>query len=401
MRTRTRQRFSPRVLGLCAICLVLFILVFFPSGRNSGAAASQPKFFRVLARSSQEQCVVNATILSPTVYDAPEMSTKIPSRVWDFKKYDAFLPKIPASELVLVSMTSNNTYHRTIAQRNTFGKILDLRVVTETDWEHCILCDEPHFDVNCHCPKFRRGCDVFWDKGYGWWCANKKNTRALQKTLHEIGLENLPKWLHMIDDDTWINPITEILLINSLDSEEEWYLGDDWGAFGGGGPGHLISRAALRRLLGPPVVPNPVFKWLNGTWAKPTTTTQIDSCYEKVQGGEWCYYHSDWAISACLYDLDIKLTDIGGYKHTSLFSQFHQHETKNPWFGISKKIALSTHNAIGISFHTNVTWMLDTFEHDIVPFYKMMKGGYDQQADQQADQQVDQQVDQQADQQAD
>lgn len=43
--------------------------------------------------------------------------------------------------------------------------------------------------------------------------------------MDRLGINNLPKWLHVLDDNTWINPISELLLISNLDPDVPYFLG--------------------------------------------------------------------------------------------------------------------------------------------------------------------------------
>ena len=38
--------------------------------------------------------------------------------------------------------------------------------------------------------------------------------------------KELPKWLHLLDDNTWINPISELLIIENLNPDEIYLIGN-------------------------------------------------------------------------------------------------------------------------------------------------------------------------------
>lgn len=92
------------------------------------------------------------------------------------------LPKYDITDLLLVSVSSNNTFERQIAQNYTFGRIFDLQFVTDSDFPSCVLCMEEDVDDACHCPEFRKPCSphIFHQRPLGWWCATRKALAAVE-----------------------------------------------------------------------------------------------------------------------------------------------------------------------------------------------------------------------------
>ena len=189
----------------------------------------------------------------------------------------------------------------------------------------------------------------------------------------------MPKWLHLLDDDTFVNPISEFLLLNGLDPETPLWLGDNWGGFAGGGPGKILSRGLLKRLVGPPVVPIVTHSWPSGT-RHITTKTQLESCLERWQGGDWCYFHGDWGFAECIKEVGVNLTDLGGHKHGGFFTQNDKccgHD--DHFFGLKEEwIANVMHRTHSVAIHTRPDNMFDIFYNFVVPYYEKLYSVFDE-----------------------
>lgn len=175
----------------------------------------------------------------------------------------------------------------------------------------------------------------------------------------------------MLDDNSFVNPISEMLLIQNLDPDKPYFIGDDFGDFLGGGPGKLLSRGLLRKLNGPPVVPIVTYNWPNGTHSV-EVQTQLQSCLARMQGGDWCFFHGDWGISECVQEVGVGVTDVSGSSHGGFFSQIFQCcGAEKSWFGLKNKpIAKLLHRTHTAAIHVSVKEMYNVFYDVVVPFYQ-------------------------------
>lgn len=131
-----------------------------------------------------------------------------------------------------------------------------------------------------------------------------------------------------------------------------------------------MSRAALKKLLGPPANPNVTYHWPNGTHSI-TVETQLQSCVARMQGGDWCYYHGDWALTACFQEVGVRVTDAGSPSHNAFFSQVD--EIFNPngtWFDIDDRIAPILHHTHSTALHIEMDEMYEIFYTKVVPYYQ-------------------------------
>lgn len=196
--------------------------------------------------------------------------------------------------------------------------------------------------------------------------------------------DEFPKWLHLLDDNTWINPISEMLIVENLSPDEPYLIGqlhrsflrmfvragDDWGGFLGGGAGLLMSRAAVKRLLGPPVVSTVTYRWPNGTHSI-QVDTQLQSCVARMQGGDWCFFHGDWALPACLKEVGVPVIDAGSPSHGGFFSQLNQtYRESDTWFNVGKEIAPTLHHTHSAALHVDPDEMYDIFYNKVAPYYR-------------------------------
>eukprot|EP00040_Diaphanoeca_grandis_P021045 m.112010 g.112010 ORF g.112010 m.112010 type:complete len:393 (+) comp28161_c0_seq1:208-1386(+) len=131
------------------------------------------------------------------------------------------------------------------------------------------------------------------DKVYteGWWCAQKRVLLALDNLLESTPTSDLPPFLMIIDDDTFVNPQMLSKFLDKQNESKPFFTGDimhsrdahghgetPWWFVGGGG-GTLISRALLVLLR-----------------------STVGTCLQKAQSGDWCDWHSDWTLAACIHD---------------------------------------------------------------------------------------------------
>ena len=119
-------------------------------------------------------------------------------------------------------------------------------------------------------------------------------------------LPQMPDFLMVIDDDTFVNPTALYHFVNvSRDLvDKPVYMGHGGSrrmAMGGGGT--IITRAVLDA-------------WKNedgsSAWAA------LRWCIEQTQGGAWCHWHSDWAYGMCVH----KWTGINVTNTSHAFNQF-------------------------------------------------------------------------------
>ena len=115
----------------------------------------------------------------------------------------------------------------------------------------------------------------------GWWCAQQRLMAALADVLRSS--PRLPEFLLIIDDDTYVNVRALRRYLHRRDPERRLYAGDRNAglAFVYGGGGHLLSRALLRGLR-----------------------DGIGDCLARAED-EWCEWHSDWILPACLKTLSL------------------------------------------------------------------------------------------------
>jgi len=138
----------------------------------------------------------------------------------------------------------------------------------------------------------------------------------------------------------------------------------------------LMSRAALERLIGPPIHPVVHFRWKNGTHSM-APKTQIQSCVQRMQGGDWCYYHGDWAITECMQELGIPVTDIGGRHHSTFFSQLESLSNDRTWFTVDSEISEAVHHTHGAALHIGIDEAYHIFYKIVVPYYEKLYKAFD------------------------
>lgn len=127
-----------------------------------------------------------------------------------------------------------------------------------------------------------------------------------------------------------------------------------------------MSRGAMKKLLGPPLIPEVTYHWPNGSHTI-YVNSQIESCIARMQGGDWCYFHGDWAISECLIEVGVYPTDLGGRQHQTLFSQ--REDKPDQWFTIKGDLATVLRRTHTAALHIKEAEMFDIFYNVIVPYY--------------------------------
>mmetsp|Transcript_3198 Transcript_3198/g.11580 ORF Transcript_3198/g.11580 Transcript_3198/m.11580 type:complete len:446 (-) Transcript_3198:73-1410(-) len=153
-----------------------------------------------------------------------------------------------------------------------------------------LVCDDPrNKEANAIA---RKDC-----RSEGWWCAQRRPLQAIKMAGQKH--RNADFFL-VIDDDTYVRMDKLRTILMGLDPDELLMIGrvvqqakpflrvasEYIHSIVLGGSGYLMSRATVDRLL------------------KTTHDgdTHIDACVRKTQGGEWCWWHSDWAVSQCVAD---------------------------------------------------------------------------------------------------
>ena len=176
-----------------------------------------------------------------------------------------------------------------------------------------------------------------------------------------------------MEDQTFVNPIGMMLLLRQLDPDVPYWIGDDWGGFAGGGCGRLASRGLVRLLLGPPVISTVKHIWPNGTRLL-QPKTQLEACFLRQQGGDLCYHHADWAVSACVNEIGVNVIDMGLKDHLGFFSQLYESELNSSsykWFNLDNpSLARTLHRTHSIALHVSIEDMYDLFYQVVVPFYR-------------------------------
>lgn len=117
----------------------------------------------------------------------------------------------------------------------------------------------------------------------GWWCAQKRLVAAVEIYLQRHFDQDLPAFLLVIDDDTFVNVDKIAAVLRGFDPDSKLYGGASTCGVGAdayllGGAGHVISRATLRAVRG-----------------------NIQQCVTNAgTSGRWCDWHSDWMLAKCI-----------------------------------------------------------------------------------------------------
>eukprot|EP00040_Diaphanoeca_grandis_P026914 m.151806 g.151806 ORF g.151806 m.151806 type:complete len:359 (+) comp30781_c0_seq1:423-1499(+) len=200
------------------------------------------------------------------------------SHVFD---YDYDRVEMEAQNVWVLSIGTTLKPEHQEAQRQTIGKHFKLIAHTEDTVPKCELC-EIGDGID-----FRYSAKYMSRKPEGWWCAQKRGLLALQKVFENHAGE-LPEFLLIIDDDTFVNYNALIHYVRPIDPTNVVFRGmvgclpgelTELSYINGGG-GALLSRATLQQLMGEP----------------------IKQCVAKVQDGDWCDWHSDWTLAECIQE---------------------------------------------------------------------------------------------------
>lgn len=178
----------------------------------------------------------------------------------------------------------------------------------------------------------------------------------------------------MLDNQTWINPISELLLISQLDPDEVYFLGDGVESILAGGPGQLLSRGALKRLFGPAATSelNLNFTNWNGTIS---INSQLELCLGRVQTGEWCPSSEDWLISKCLAEVGVHPVNLGGPDHQMLFSKLD--EVPDRWLTLKGEVGQTVRRTHTMAMKLEEEEMFKIFYEVVAPFYEGVKLAFD------------------------
>lgn len=186
--------------------------------------------------------------------------------------------------------------------------------------------------------------------------------------------KQLPKWVHLLDNQTWINPISELLLISNLDPDEVHFLGDGMESILAGGPGQLISRGALTKLLGPAITSELSLKFTS--WSGTISfDSQLELCLGRVQTGEWCPSSEDWLISKCLAEVGVHPRNLGGLDHRMLFSKLD--EVPDGWLTLKGELGQTVRRTHTMAMKLEEEEMFKIFYEVVAPFYEGVKLAFD------------------------
>jgi hypothetical protein len=225
--------------------------------------------------------------------------------------HDVFV--VVPERIVILSIGSESRTDYQRAQEETFGTEVPVLFYTEKNSPPCVICKRWPQDeggrgselmYTAFLPGWRR---PFYEKDHGWWCAQKRPLAAVKSFLMSRTYQQLPDFLMVIDDDTFVNHLTlktflrplnasepRIFVNNHLfEKEEHRFLG---------GAGWIISRPVLMALLAPFVTRSSYELQDKGlTKSIESNNSVIDECIDRQNGGSWCYEHSDWVTGYCLY----------------------------------------------------------------------------------------------------
>ena len=204
----------------------------------------------------------------------------------------------PWLEALVIGSTTRQAYLDVV---DTFvARSLPTHVFTEADVAPCRLCSDRDAWRSPPYETFGQDLDVhIWaDRPDGWWCAQARPSAALATFLRLRATAPLPRFLLVMDDDTWVHLDRLRALLLDVEREHGWqtplYLGFTGHQFRDGpapppfcygGAGYVLNAAALLALRAPK--PGSRRSWL-------------DTCNAWKAGGKWCHYHSDWVVGQCL-----------------------------------------------------------------------------------------------------
>ena len=189
---------------------------------------------------------------------------------------------IPGTSLIVISIGSTSRQDLLQVQAAKLGKYVTIHPFSEVNVPKCFVCNHTH-EGETH-PDGLIGRS---HESHSWWCAQKRPLLAAYEVLKHA--KQLPDFLLVIDDDTFVNPVALSKFV--MDSQElvgkpayVGHLGSPRMVMGGGGT--VITRAVLDA-------------WKHGGDARPWAP--LKWCIEQTQGGNWCHWHSDWAYGLCVH----------------------------------------------------------------------------------------------------
>ena len=238
--------------------------------------------------------------------------------------------RVPRDSLVIISIGSTRRGGLQEAQRATFGQHIHTYFFDESKVPECTICDSAFYtsSKDSRAPLFFQSEGTyathpfFW-MDQGWWCAQKRPLKALREVLQ--GLHALPQWVMVVDDDTFVD---EQLLLEFITEEYAarpllyGYTFDHNGGLLHGGAGWLVNDIVLKGLL---ETVEDALIW-NGThYVRSDQRTVLDGCIRRQNGGDWCFFHSDWAVGACVDSIGQgDVISQTGYNHSGKFVQWSQ-----------------------------------------------------------------------------
>ena len=113
-------------------------------------------------------------------------------------------------------------------------------------------------------------------KDHGWWCAQRRPLQAIENV--QVLLTSF-SWTMVVDDDTYVRlDRLQPALRNRAEQLQRnpFMLGATARSTVLGGAGYVLSRALLLEKL-----------------------SGIPDCITRKSTGDWCKWHSDWAITEC------------------------------------------------------------------------------------------------------
>lgn len=229
--------------------------------------------------------------------------------------------------LVIISIGSTQRAQLQEAQSATFGQHIKTYFFDEDKLPECTLCETTfyHSAKGSKAPYYftstvEHVSDPAFSKDEGWWCAQKRPLKALRRVLQESG--TLPKWALVVDDDTFVDAKLLGEYVRDAYAEKPLVLGctsDYRGGWIDGGAGWLINDIVMKGLL---TVTERSSQWDGSSYVQSGQSTILDGCIRRQEGGDWCFFHSDWAAAACVNSIGHgDIINQTGYKDRDLFLQ--------------------------------------------------------------------------------
>uniref|UniRef100_A0A7S0WIZ9 Hexosyltransferase n=1 Tax=Chlamydomonas leiostraca TaxID=1034604 RepID=A0A7S0WIZ9_9CHLO len=212
---------------------------------------------------------------------------------------------------VLVLVIGSRKRDNSKLQLDTWLRHFPSVITTEVHTPHCKICGSLKGDTPYNNQFFEGGHMRWVNQSIDWYCAQQRPIQALQHVLNRV--TDLPQWLMIVDDDTFVHPWNLLRMITTtpLDSEKPVIVGADLA----GGAGFLVSRASLERLRSPMVVTDLTWNDDDMSWSQVSSShTMLEACMHRVMGGHWCYLHSDHLMGRCARSAGIQLMDAPGMK---------------------------------------------------------------------------------------